>query len=271
MPLVKGEISEKLAIRYSALLGHAKPAGPPGPASGRPRARQPQVGLLPQGRNRPDPDPQLGIRRTPDHRQVVGRTVLALRRHDRLGHGPPAVYPRPLPGSRPGRPARWNAGCSWSSRPCTVWRLCGTVPCWATSRAATSWRSCTPRCRGRRRAASSAPRNRGEASLGPSVRSERRHRGRAACWWRPRSWFRCSRTTSIISAGGATGPPVNGWRATPTRPSMVLDTRGWARFVSGQPGYDYWHVRQALTDSHLSYIIVGLDELEAQQPHAPGH
>lgn len=43
----------------------------------------------------------------------------------------------------------------------------------------------------------------------------------------------------------------------------VLDTRGWARFVSGRPGYDYWHVRQALTDSKLSYITVGLDELEA--------
>jgi hypothetical protein len=48
----------------------------------------------------------------------------------------------------------------------------------------------------------------------------------------------------------------------------VLDTRGWARFVSGQPGYDYWHVRQALTDGHLSYIIVGLDELEARSARA---
>ena len=45
---------------------------------------------------------------------------------------------------------------------------------------------------------------------------------------------------------------------------LVLDTRGWARFVSGHAGYDYWHVRQALTDSHLSYIVVGLDELEAR-------
>jgi Dolichyl-phosphate-mannose-protein mannosyltransferase len=43
----------------------------------------------------------------------------------------------------------------------------------------------------------------------------------------------------------------------------VLDTRGWARFVSGLPGYDYWHVRQALTDSRLSYVLVGLDELTA--------
>ncbi len=49
---------------------------------------------------------------------------------------------------------------------------------------------------------------------------------------------------------------------------LVLDTRGWARFISGHAGYDYWHVRQALTDSHLCYIIVGLDELEAMSPRA---
>jgi Dolichyl-phosphate-mannose-protein mannosyltransferase len=48
----------------------------------------------------------------------------------------------------------------------------------------------------------------------------------------------------------------------------VLDTRGWARFISGHDGYDYWHVRQALTDAHLSYIIVGLDELEASSARA---
>jgi hypothetical protein len=48
----------------------------------------------------------------------------------------------------------------------------------------------------------------------------------------------------------------------------VLDTRGWARFISGLPGYDYWHVRQALTDSHLSYILVGLDELKASSARA---
>ena len=43
------------------------------------------------------------------------------------------------------------------------------------------------------------------------------------------------------------------WLAENARPDeLVLDTRGWARFVSGQPGYDYWHVRQALTDSHLA-------------------
>jgi 4-amino-4-deoxy-L-arabinose transferase-like glycosyltransferase len=59
------------------------------------------------------------------------------------------------------------------------------------------------------------------------------------------------------------------WLAAHARPSeLVLDTRGWARFVSGHPGYDYWHVRQALTDSHLSYIVVGRDELEAVSPRA---
>ncbi len=43
----------------------------------------------------------------------------------------------------------------------------------------------------------------------------------------------------------------------------VLDTRGWATFVSGLPGYDYWHVKQAFTDSHLAYVVVGEDELNA--------
>jgi len=59
------------------------------------------------------------------------------------------------------------------------------------------------------------------------------------------------------------------WLADHAGPTeLVLDTRGWARFVSGHDGYDYWHVRQALTDSHLCYILVGLDELEAMSPRA---
>jgi 4-amino-4-deoxy-L-arabinose transferase-like glycosyltransferase len=48
----------------------------------------------------------------------------------------------------------------------------------------------------------------------------------------------------------------------------VLDTHGWARFVSNAPGYDYWHVRQALTDSRLSYVVVGHEELEAKSRRA---
>jgi Dolichyl-phosphate-mannose-protein mannosyltransferase len=59
------------------------------------------------------------------------------------------------------------------------------------------------------------------------------------------------------------------WLAANAEPNeLVLDTRGWARSVSDHPGYDYWHVRQALTDSHLTYIIVGLDELEARSRRA---
>jgi hypothetical protein len=59
------------------------------------------------------------------------------------------------------------------------------------------------------------------------------------------------------------------WLAEHAGPSeLVLDTRGWAKFVSGHPGYDYWHVRQALNDSHLAYIVVGLDELHARSTRA---
>ncbi|WP_165251427.1 glycosyltransferase family 39 protein [Paludisphaera soli] len=50
---------------------------------------------------------------------------------------------------------------------------------------------------------------------------------------------------------------------------QVLDTRGWARFVADRPkGYDYWHVRQALSDRSLAYVVVGRDELEAKSPRA---
>ena len=48
----------------------------------------------------------------------------------------------------------------------------------------------------------------------------------------------------------------------------VLDTRGWAAFVSGRPSYDYWHVRQAFTDARLAYVVVGTDELTAPSRRA---
>ena len=48
----------------------------------------------------------------------------------------------------------------------------------------------------------------------------------------------------------------------------VLDTRGWATFVSGRPGHDYWHVRQALSDPDLAYVVVGEDERTARSPRA---
>lgn len=48
----------------------------------------------------------------------------------------------------------------------------------------------------------------------------------------------------------------------------VLDTRGWAAFVAGCRAYDYWHVRQALTDARLGYVVVGSDELNADSRRA---
>ncbi|WP_158633582.1 glycosyltransferase family 39 protein [Tautonia sociabilis] len=59
------------------------------------------------------------------------------------------------------------------------------------------------------------------------------------------------------------------WLADHARPGdAVLDTRGWAAFVSGLTAYDPWHIRQALTDARLSYVVVGVDELSAPSRRA---
>jgi len=60
------------------------------------------------------------------------------------------------------------------------------------------------------------------------------------------------------------------WLAVNARPEeRILDTRGWARFVADRnDGYDYWHVRQALSDRGLTYVVVGRDELEAKSQRA---
>jgi hypothetical protein len=59
------------------------------------------------------------------------------------------------------------------------------------------------------------------------------------------------------------------WLRENSRPTdAVLDTRGWAAFVSSRPNYDYWHVRQALTDPNLAYVVVGADELSATSKRA---
>jgi hypothetical protein len=59
------------------------------------------------------------------------------------------------------------------------------------------------------------------------------------------------------------------WLIANARPEdAVLDTRGWARFVRGEPGYDYWHVRQALTDEKLAFVVVGTDELRSKSKRA---
>ncbi|WP_435017009.1 glycosyltransferase family 39 protein [Tundrisphaera sp. TA3] len=59
------------------------------------------------------------------------------------------------------------------------------------------------------------------------------------------------------------------WLASAAGPDeAVLDTRGWASFVRGGPSYDYWHVRQALGDAKLAYVVVGADEMEAPSRRA---
>jgi hypothetical protein len=62
------------------------------------------------------------------------------------------------------------------------------------------------------------------------------------------------------------------WLAAHGKPGeATLDTRGWASFVadlSPFEAYDYWHVRQALTDARLSYIVVEAEELEAESARA---
>jgi hypothetical protein len=100
-------------------------------------------------------------------------------------------------------------------------------------------------------------------------------------WSRPAAWASAIVATGLVVAtlvvyqlrpGHVTrwGHWAAGqWLARHAEPSdVVLDTRGWARFVSSTPGYDYWHVRQALTDSHLSYVVVGNEELGARSPRA---
>ena len=79
-----------------------------------------------------------------------------------------------------------------------------------------------------------------------------------------------------IAAQGKAGHPsrwghlaAGSWLRERAEPdAKVLDTRGWASFVRGIPGYDYWHVRQALSDKQLRYVVVGADELEAPSRRA---
>lgn len=48
----------------------------------------------------------------------------------------------------------------------------------------------------------------------------------------------------------------------------IYDSRGWASFLSGQRSYDAWHIRQALTDWRLTYLVLGEDELAASSERA---
>jgi hypothetical protein len=59
------------------------------------------------------------------------------------------------------------------------------------------------------------------------------------------------------------------WLAEHAAPGdAVLDTRGWAAFVSGCRSYGPWHLRQALTDSRLAFVVIGSDELTSRSRRA---
>jgi hypothetical protein len=59
------------------------------------------------------------------------------------------------------------------------------------------------------------------------------------------------------------------WLTEHARPGeAVLDTRGWATSLSGVKAYDPWHIRQALTDSSLAFLVIGADELTATSRRA---
>ena len=54
------------------------------------------------------------------------------------------------------------------------------------------------------------------------------------------------------------------WLAhTAEEPGAVLDTRGWAGFLSGRTAYDPWHLRQAFSDQNLRFVVIEQRELEA--------
>lgn len=89
------------------------------------------------------------------------------------------------------------------------------------------------------------------------------------------AWRRGAAVAALVVAGAALqSKPAHAsrwghlqagrWLAAHAAPGVaVLDTRGWAAFTSGVRTYDYWHVRQALTDARLRYVVVGVDELKA--------
>lgn len=54
------------------------------------------------------------------------------------------------------------------------------------------------------------------------------------------------------------------WLAAADLPSAsVFDTNGWAAFVSGRRWHDPWHLRDALADKSLGYIVLERSELDA--------
>ena len=195
--------------------------------------------------------------------------MLALRGHDRLGPGATAVHPRPLPGSRPGRLERSRSrlllvfvvvyGLALVRHSVLLGYLSGrhimalvyaSIP-WAAAGSFVCARGIAVKLRWSRSTVRRAP---------PSL---------AGCMMVAASIVVQMQPSHLNHLSRWGHWAAGQWLADHAEPSeLVLDTRGWARFVSGHAGYDYWHVRQALTDSHLTYIVVGVDELQARAARA---
>ena len=148
------------------------------------------------------------------------------------------------------------------------WRWCGIACCLDTSRAAISCRLFMSRCPGRRLEASSVLAESPPSFAGPK-KPDVRAAALAGCLTVVASIVVQMQPSHLNHLSRSGHWAAGRWLAEHAEATeLVLDTRGWAKFVSGHPGYDYWHVHQALTDSHLAYIVVGVDELQARSTRA---
>ncbi len=276
---VKGEISEKLAIRQAAGLGPQKILVRPVPQQ------------VPRGLD--DPRWDFSPKEETDHvvirgaeqsfKRILGRwweemawffAVMTVwgwaSEDDPLLRGAGSIdadLVRMVGPESPSQPGI-EVCSSRCSRPSTRRPSCGTAPRWDTCRGGTSSRWSLRRSRGPREGRSSAAAG-----------------SRSCCGWALAPPASAGSPAMAFALGLSVSVQLNPnhlnhlsrwghreaghWLSSHAAPDEeVLDTRGWGRFVSGRPGYDYWHVRQALTDARLSYILVGLDELRAASSRA---
>ena len=266
---IKGEVSEKLSLRWAARLGPQTILKRSVPQQVPRGLDDPRWDFSPKEEADAGGHPRDAASRHANPRPMVGGDGLVLRRHDRLGLGAAEGDLRQISPARAVTDVRasrarllglfarrLHAGPAAAQHvaraispgrhilPLVVasmpWAAGGTYIC----------------CRADRRTAAAGPPRVSSAAqfsadgVLPDLRrcdavEPRHHLTHLSRWghWAAGRW---------LAAHAGPG-------------EEVLDTRGWARFVSGLPGYDYWHVRQALTDSHLSYILVGLDELKASE------
>ncbi len=233
------------------------------PPAASPRARRPALGFLSQGRRRANPDATARHRhRRPHPRQWWEELCWLFAVMTRLGHRPRSLHSWPLPRSRPGatelgrRKLFAHLSPSFSSsvlvrHSVLLGYLSGrhimplvyvSLP-WA---AAGSFRL---RTRNRRQA--------------PLDRKVGRRAAILAGWSHRRGFDRgadaAEPSESSEPLGSLGGRTLAAGHAGRRRARARHPRLGPVRLRP--PGYDYWHVRQALTDSHLAYVVVGDDEL----------